>query len=129
MYSTGVRDFPAESEHIVTMFAGDCDILPENREVSYSLSDIQFEFIDPDRHYTLDSESKNRVSNSSNSSAFEVNSTGAVTPMLMSYRPYSFGRFVLNVVATDHKGRTDTSELTVCGASCTLYVFVYFSLL
>ena len=104
----GVRDFPTEGDLIVTMFAGDCDIVEDNRQVSYSLSDIQFEFIDPDRGYTLDSKAHGRVS-----SAFTINSSGAVTPMLTSYRPYSFGRFVLTVVATDPKGRTDTSELKV----------------
>ena len=91
------------------MFAGDCDILEENRGVSYSLGDIQFDFIDPNLGYTLDSNSKHLVDN-----AFSINSTGAVTPMLTSYRPFSFGRFVLTVVATDTKGRTDTSELKVC---------------
>ena len=106
---TGIRDFPAESEQIVTMFAGDCDVLEENRQVSYSLDGIQFEFIDADRGYALDSDSQNLVD-----SAFSINSTGAVTPMLISYRPFSFGRFVLTVVATDSKGRTDTSELKVC---------------
>lgn len=102
----GVVDFPAEQELIVTMFAGDCDVVDENRQVTYSLSDIQFEFIDPDRGYELDSDAEDLVSQ-----AFTINSTGAVTPHLTSYRPYSFGRFVLTVVATDPSGRTDTSEL------------------
>jgi len=110
----GVVDFPAEQELIVTMFAGDCDVVDENRQVTYSLSDIQFEFIDPDRGYELDSDAEDLVSQ-----AFTINSTGAVTPHLTSYRPYSFGRFVLTVVATDPSGRTDTSELKVCVIFCT----------
>ena len=91
------------------MFAGDCDILEENRQVTYSLSNIEFEFLEDDRGYTLEPKYADLVS-----SAFAINSTGAVTPMLTSFRPYSFGRFVLTVTATDDKGRTDSSELTVC---------------
>ena len=104
----GVRDFPSAEQLIVTMYAGDCDILEENRQVTYSLSDIQFEFIDEDRGYTLSSTSEDRVDR-----AFAINSSGAVVPLLTSYRPYSFGRFILTVVATDPKGRSDTSQLKV----------------
>jgi len=109
VWSTGVLDFPAEEELLVTMYAGDCDILEENRHVTYSLSDIEFEFIDADRDYSLDSTSEERVNQ-----AFAINSSGAVVPLLMSYRPYSFGRFILTVAATDDKGRSDTSQLKVC---------------
>jgi len=105
----GVSDFPAEGDLVVTMFAGDCDILEKNRQVTYSLRDIQFEFLDPDLGYSLDQESKDRLRD-----AFTISPSGAVTPRLMSYRPYSFGRFILTVVATDTKGRSDTSELKVC---------------
>jgi len=101
-------DFPAEDDVIVTMYAGDCDHRAENRRVTYSLSDIQFEFLDADRGYSLDDAASDRVS-----TAFQINSSGAVTPALTSYRPYSFGRFVLTVVAADSEGRTDTSELKV----------------
>jgi len=105
------------------MFAGDCDVLEENRQVTYSLTDIQFEFVDPDRGYTLDSTSEERVSQ-----AFAINSSGAVVPLLTSYRPYSFGRFILTVEATDSKGRSDISELKVCNSlllySLLLYILV-----
>ena len=103
-----MRDFPTEEQLIVTMYAGDCDILEENRQVTYSLSDIDFDFIDEDRGYTLSSTAEDRVDR-----AFSINSSGAVVPLLMNYRPYSFGRFILTVVATDPKGRTDTSKLKV----------------
>jgi len=104
---------------IVTMFAGDCDITPENRRVHYSLSDIKFEFLD-DRGHVLDSKSDERIR-----TAFAINATGAVVPMLTSYRPYSFGRFVLTVVATDPSGRSDTSELKVC--TIISFVLIYVS--
>jgi len=105
---SGVRDFPAEEQLIVTMFAGDCDIVEDNRQMTYSLYDIQFEFVDEDRGYSLDSTSEDRVDR-----AFAINSSGAVVPLLKSYRPYSFGRFILTVAATDPKGRSDTSQLKV----------------
>ena len=94
---------------IVTMFAGDCDVDSGNRYVNYTLTNIQFEFLDADRGYWLDSTAERRVSE-----AFAINnSTGAVTSRLTSYRPYSFGRFVLTVRANDRHGRSDTSELKV----------------
>lgn len=92
----------------MTMYAGDCDVLEENRQVTYSLSDVEFEFIDEDRGYSLDSTSEKLVDQ-----AFTVRPNGAVIPLLTSYRPYSFGRFILTVTATDNKGRSDTSELKV----------------
>jgi len=104
----GVLDFPVQGEDIVTMFAGDCDLVEDNRRVNYSLRDIKFEFLDAGRGYALDGRANDlaRV-------AFAINSSGTVTPRLSSYRPYSFGRFVLTVVASDAKQRTDTSELRV----------------
>jgi len=114
-----VLDFPADGQLIVTMYAGDCDILAANRRVTYSLSDVQFAFIDDGRGYELDERADERAA-----TAFAVDAaSGAVTPTLASYRPYSFGRFVLTVQATDSSGRRDASELKV-GIAC-IYLFSY----
>ena len=119
----GVLDFPADGQLIVTMYAGDCDILAANRRVTYSLSDVQFAFVDAGRGYELDERADERVA-----TAFAVDAaSGAVTPTLASYRPYSFGRFVLTVQATDSSGRRDASELKV-GIAC-IYLFSYLLLL
>jgi protocadherin-16/23 len=95
----GVRDFPTTGQSIIQMIAGDCDVKPENRLHTYSLSPIAFT-----GDYGSEPDTK----------AFVIDKmTGNVYPALTTYRPYSFGNFTTTVTATDSSGRSDTSRLTI----------------